>query len=124
MRQLRRSEFEGLVHQALGLLPARVRELLENVAIVVEDWPTREQLAEAGLDHRHDLLGLYQGVPLPERDGGMVLLPDKITLFQRPIELVCETREEVVEQVRVTVLHEVGHYLGLDEETLERLGYG
>ena len=123
MRRLRRTEFLHLVEEALRKLPPRIRAAMDNVAIVVEDWPTRQQLAEAGMEGRYDLLGLYQGIPLPEREGSMVLLPDKITLFQRPIEELCETVEEVVEEVRVTLLHEIGHYLGLSEADLERLGY-
>ncbi len=113
-----------MVRQALEELPQGVKRSMENVAILVEDWPSAEELDEAGVTGRGQLFGLYTGVPLGERDGGLPLLPDTITLFQRAIESASSSREDVVREIRVTVLHEVGHYLGMSEEDLERLGYG
>ena len=117
------SEFQRLVRQAFQELPVQFEHSLENVAILVEDWPTGDDLKEAGMEG-HDLFGLYTGVPLPEREGGLAPSPDTITLFQRPIESACGSREDVVREIRITLLHEVGHYLGMGEEDLEKLGYG
>ena len=113
-----------MVRLALQELPTQIDYALENVAILVEDWPGEDDPEVAGPEGPYDLFGVYSGVPLPEREGGLPPLPDRITLFQRPIEAACATREDVLREVRTTVLHEVGHYLGLDEEDLERLGYG
>ncbi len=126
---MRRSEFERLVVRALESLPAEIDERLDNVAIVVEDWPDEEQLALGDEDpHDHGaygLLGLYQGVPLNARDGyGMGgVLPDKISIFRRPIEAMGLDHRETVEEIRKTVLHEIGHHMGFSEGDLERLGY-
>ena len=122
--RITRREFESLVLRAFEDLPPKLLEALENLAVLVEDLPTPELLDVAGVRNRYSLFGLYQGVPLPERYGGMPSLPDTITLFQRPIESVCSSRPAIVREIRVTLLHEVGHYLGLDEEDLDRLGYG
>jgi len=121
--RLSRPEFQKLVRQAFRELPVQFEHALENVAILVEDWPTGDDLKEAEMEG-HDLFGLYTGVPLPEREGGLAPSPDTITLFQRPIESACGSREDVVREIRITILHEVGHYLGMGEEDLERLGYG
>ena len=117
-------EFQRLVHQALQELPQRIQDVLENVAILVEDWPSGDDLEMAGEEDRHHLFGLYTGVPLPEREGGPPPLPDTISVFQHPIESACASHEDVIREVRVTLLHEVGHYLGMSEEDLDRLGYG
>ena len=122
--RLTRREFHRLVFQSLRGLPLRVRDSLENLAVLVEDWPSGDDLENAGLKRRRELFGLYTGVPLPDRSGGLPPLPDTITLFQRPIESVCTSRDEVAHQLRVTLLHEVGHYLGMSEDDLEQLGYG
>ena len=119
-----RREFRRLVYQAFDQLPARVKESLGNVAIVVEDWPKGEDLEQVAVEAPHELFGLYVGIPLAERSDGDPLLPDKIVLFRRPIEEACGSRDEIVREVRVTLLHEVGHFLGLGEEELEQLGYG
>ena len=126
---MRRTEFERLVVEALESLPPEIAGQLDNVAIVVEDWPDEEQLAIGGDDPHghgpHGLLGLYQGVPLTEREGyGMGgVLPDKISIFQRSIETMSLSRTETIEEIRKTVLHELGHHLGFSEGDLERLGY-
>ncbi|MGQ9645477.1 MAG: metallopeptidase family protein [Thermodesulfobacteriota bacterium] len=120
--KLTRKEFEETVIVALKRLPKFIKEKMENVDVVVERQASQELLNEMGLCSPFELLGLYQGVPYDRRGFfyGNVL-PDKITLFQIPIEAICETKEEVKEKVREVVVHEVGHYFGLDEERLREL---
>ena len=120
--KLTRREFEELVVQALKRLPKFFKKKMKNVDVVVEDRASRELLLEMGLQSPSELLGLYQGVPLDRRGFyyGNVL-PDKITLFQIPIEMMCKTREEIQERVKEVVIHEVGHYFGLDDERLREL---
>lgn len=116
--------FESLVVDVLDELPEQILEMLDNVDVVIEAWPSPEQLEEAGLGTEGTLYGLYEGVPLTARDGGYFLIPpDKITIFKGPIEQTCRTREEVAEQVRITVIHEVAHHFGIGEERLEELGW-
>ena len=124
MVRLTRREFLRLVQRAYLELPDNVTGVLRNLEVVVERWPSADLMADLGLADRHELMGLYVGVPLPERGSELPQLPDLIYLFQRPIELRCSTPQQVVEEVRITLLHEVGHYFGLDEEDLERQGYG
>ncbi len=110
---------------ALKKLPQFIKEKMENVDVVVEDRASRNLLSEMGLQSPSELLGLYQGVPLGRRGFyyGNVL-PDKITLFQIPIESICKTEEEIKEKIREVVIHEVGHYFGLDDEELRKLERG
>ncbi len=124
MIRLSRKEFRDLAAERFEELPAGILAYLENLDVVVEEWPSAELLAESGATRPDELLGLYTGVSRLERGDGLPMLPDKITLFQRPIEAICRSREEVSLEVRKTLLHEVGHYLGMDEAELERLGYG
>lgn len=121
---LSRQEFQQLVSQAIASLPRRVVTRLNNVEVVVKDHPTHEELAMAGTDPAQTLFGLYTGIPLTERSTsyGMVL-PDKITLYQRSIEEGCRTKREIQEQIRTTLLHEIGHHFGLSEDDLEEAGY-
>ncbi len=120
--KLTRKEFEEAVVAALKRLPKFIKEKMENVDVVVEDRAPQDLVTEMGLHSSSELLGLYQGVPLDRRGFyyGNVL-PDKITLFQVPIESICKTKEEVKEKVREVVIHEVGHYFGLDDERLREL---
>lgn len=118
-----RIEFENLVAEALDSLPEEIQAWLDNVAIVVGERPSREQLAQVGLGPGHSLFGLYVGVPKTHRGftyGEVV--PDKILIFRQPIERACRTPEEIREQVRRTVLHEIGHHFGLDEDELRDAG--
>jgi predicted Zn-dependent protease with MMP-like domain len=120
--KLTRDEFEKAVVSALKRLPKFFKKKMENVDVVVENAAFPELLAEMGLRSPFELLGLYQGIPLGRRGFyyGNVL-PDKITLFQIPIESMCRTRQEIEEKVREVVIHEVGHYFGLDDERLREL---
>lgn len=120
---MERRRFLRLVRRALDGLPSPYAEWLENVDVVVERRPQRHQLRDAGLADDELLFGLYEGIPLTERssDYGMVL-PDKVTIFQEPLELACSTDAELVAEVRSTVLHELAHHFGISDEELERLG--
>ncbi len=115
-------DFEALVRDALAGLPAAFLNRLENVDVLVEEWPSPDQLSGAGLEEDDLLYGLYEGVPLTEREGYNLALPDRITIFQGPIEGDCATPGEVVEQVRETVVHEVAHYFGIRDAQLEEWG--
>jgi predicted Zn-dependent protease with MMP-like domain len=124
-----REEFDVLVEEALGTIPERFRDALKNIAIVVEDEPTLEQLASIDDDESDDghlddmtLLGLYEGTPLTERkwdDGNR--LPDKVTLFQGPIEDASEDEDDVVVAIGETLIHEIGHYFGLSEDEIQAI---
>jgi predicted Zn-dependent protease with MMP-like domain len=120
--KLTRREFEEIVVSALRRLPKFFKKKMKNVDVTVENRAPRDLLSEMGLRSPSELLGLYQGVPLDRRGFyyGNVL-PDKITLFQIPIESMCQTKEEVEEKVKEVVIHEVGHYFGLDDDKLREL---
>jgi predicted Zn-dependent protease with MMP-like domain len=120
-----RTRFEQLVQDALGSIPARFRKAIHNVAIVVEDEPSPELLREMDIEPPDTLFGLYQGTPLTERrwDYGNTL-PDRITLFQGPIERESVDEEDAVIAIGETVIHELGHYFGLSEEEIEAIEEG
>lgn len=125
-------EFEGLVQEALDSMPDQFMEDMENVAVVIADEPTEDELNRidddgrpAGTWYGEEILGLYSGVPLTERyyddmDGGF---PDVITIFKGPHERCFATREQIAEEVRKTVIHEIGHHFGLDDARLHEMGY-
>ena len=124
--QMRLEDFERHVLSAYQRLPQWALDALDdgNIDIVVEDWPGPEAEGAFDPDHGHGaLLGLYVGVPLIDRYGGDPILPDCIYIYRRPILEVCDSYDSVVEEIRITLLHEIGHYLGLGEQDLERLGY-
>lgn len=121
---MRRDEFEELVLDAIGELPEELLARLDNVAVVVEQWPSRDQMATGGLESEEELLGLYEGIPLTDRGDYNLVLPDKITIFQGPVEAMCHTRGEMAREVKVTVAHEIAHHFGIDDERLEELGLG
>jgi predicted Zn-dependent protease with MMP-like domain len=126
MRLMRipRAEFDRLVAEAIEGLPYDFREKLENVEVIVEDYPTSEHYGERQPPPGELLLGLYHGVPLTERSvWGTPLFPARITIFQGPIERVAHTPSEIVAQVRRTVLHEIAHHFGIPEQRLRELGY-
>ncbi len=117
-----RDKFERLVTEAIALIPARFRREMKNLALVVEDEPSRELLDEMEVEPPDSLYGLYQGTPLPERTWGYGnVLPDRVTLFQKPIEEDCEDEDEVRAVIGETLIHEVGHYFGLSEEEIEEI---
>ena len=119
------AEFRRLVTEALDGVPERFRSCLEGLAVDVEPSPDRRTLRSVGLTDPRDLLGLYQGTPLTERSVQDPLRwPERIVIYQDNIQRMCRTRRQIVCQVRATVLHEIGHHLGLDEQELEDLGYG
>ena len=115
-----RPEFETLVERALRTLPRRFKDKISNVAVVVEDWADEETLGQLGIEPPDTLYGLYRGIDLTRRDTSYGnVLPDTIHIYQGPIEEDCGDAEEMAELVRDTVIHEIGHYFGLDDDTME-----
>jgi len=115
-----REKFERLVVEAVTLIPKRFRREMKNLALVVEDEPSIELLQEMDIVPPDSLYGLYQGTPLPERDWGFGnVLPDRITLYQRPIEEDCDDEDDVRAVIGETLIPEVGHYFGLSEEEIQ-----
>jgi predicted Zn-dependent protease with MMP-like domain len=119
---MNRAAFERLVTEAVALIPKRFRREIRNLALVVEDEPSPALLEEMEIEPPDSLYGLYQGTPLTERrwDYGNTL-PDRITLFQKPIEEDCEDEDEVRAVIGETLIHEVGHYFGMSEEEIEEI---
>jgi len=120
---MEREQFEKLVVKALEALPQVFKDSLENVDVVVENEPTPEEAKSVDVTHRRMVLGLYQGVPLARRSHnyGMVM-PDKITIFQKNIERICGTDERIVRLVTHTVQHELAHHFGISDKRLRDLG--
>ena len=115
-----REKFERLVVEAVTLIPKRFRREMKNLALVVEDEPGIELLQEMEIVPPDSLYGLYQGTPLPERGWGFGnALPDRITLYQRPIEEDCDDEDDIRAVIGETLIHEVGHYFGLSEEEIQ-----
>ena len=120
---LNQHRFEWLVEKALSELPPEIHEMMENVVVVVQRNATAEQLSAVGIGPGSSLLGLYEGVPLTERTSSYgMILPDKITIFQDPIERICANDVGIIRQVRRTVLHEVAHHFGISDQRLRDLG--
>ncbi len=119
MSDRRRARFARLVNRALDELPAEFRERMRNIEVIVDDEP------EAALvDERGDLLGLYEGVPLTERGLDEPYLPDRITIFRKPIERITASPQAQAEIVRDTVVHEIAHHFGISDDRLDQLGLG
>lgn len=117
-----RERFERLVARAIDSLPEEFRTKLENIDVVVEDWPTQWQLAKAGLRRGQTLLGLYEGVPLTKRGEHYGLVPpDKITIFQKPIEAKCRYDAEITTEIQRVVRHEIAHHFGITDVRLEQI---
>ena len=116
MVAMSREQFEDAVSEALDRIPGDLARMMDNVVVLVEDDPP---------DGESDLLGLYEGTPLTERDGWWAAgsLPDRITIFRNPTLAACDTADEVVDEVRVTVVHEIAHHFGIDDERLHELGW-
>ena len=113
--ELDRAAFEALVDQALDEIPAEIASQVHNVVVLVEDEPPADE---------PDLLGVYEGVSLTERTADHTGLPDRITVFRNPLLEMCDTPEELVREVRITVVHEIAHHFGIDDDRLHDLGYG
>jgi predicted Zn-dependent protease with MMP-like domain len=115
-----RDRFEALVADALDAIPPELGELMDNVVVVVEDQPSPEQMAEHG-----PLFGLYEGTDLTERTplSYSMVLPDRITIFAGPISAVCDTEEELADEILDTVIHEIAHHFGIDDARLDELGW-
>lgn len=113
--------FERIVRQAVEGIPPQFKDALENIDIVIEDFPDPDELEEMGIEP--PLLGLYQGTPLPERVLGEVDFPDKISLYRGEFERMGIRGKELVDEIRITVIHEIGHYFGLDDDEMEEMGY-
>ena len=122
---MKKERFDELVEEVLDSLPEEFTELLDNVVIFVEDAPSAATLAESEVPEGEALFGLYEGVPLTERthDYGLVA-PDRITIFQNPIEQACESEDEVALQIRRTVLHEIAHFFGIEEDRMGEIEGG
>jgi predicted Zn-dependent protease with MMP-like domain len=117
-------EFDRIVKKALRRVPAEIRRHLDNIIISVRKRPSRQMLREMDLPPGETLFGIFEGVPLIERSvTSPPLFPDTILIFQEPLEAACETDEEIEEEIEITVVHEVAHFLGMSEERLAELGY-
>jgi predicted Zn-dependent protease with MMP-like domain len=119
---MQRADFERLVEEALLDIPRRFRKAMKNVAVVVEDEPPEHILEELEIEQPDSLFGLYQGTPLPERSWSYGnALPDRISIYQRPIEDACDDEDAIMDCVAETVIHEFGHYFGMSEEEIEEI---
>jgi len=122
MVKMTREEFEKVVEKAISDLPAKFRRKMENIAVVIEEEPSEEIMLQMHLRSRKELLGLYQGVPITKRDSNYCnVLPDKITIFKKPIEALNQEEEELKSTIRGVVIHEIGHYFGMDEGDIEQV---
>lgn len=123
--KLTEAQFDRVVARAIERIPLEIRRYLDNIVITVKKRPSAGMMQEMGMHPDDYPLGLFQGVPLIERSATTPpLYPDMIYLFQEPLEEMCDTREELEEEIEVTVVHEVAHYIGMTEERLAELGYG
>ncbi len=119
------TEFEALVERALSSLPRQFKDKIRNVAVVVEDWADDETLEEVGIEPPDTIYGLYRGTDITRRDSSYGnVLPDTIHIYQGPIEEDCVDAEEMADLVKDTVIHEIGHYFGLDDDTMEGIEQG
>jgi len=109
-------EFDALVEEALDTIPQELWDRVDNVVVLVEDEPPEDE---------PDLLGVYDGISLSERDSMYgAVLPDRVTLFRRPLKEMCDDRDDLAEEIAITVVHEIGHFFGLEEDELHELGWG
>ena len=119
---MERQDFETIVFRAIEALPAEFKIKLENVDILVEDWPSPQQIRQLRLRSKAQLLGLYEGVPQTRRDSGYnLVLPDKITIFQKPIEAQCRSIQEIESEIGRVVRHEIAHHFGIGDATLYKI---
>jgi predicted Zn-dependent protease with MMP-like domain len=118
-----RAVFEGLVAQALDAIPQDIRQRMENVEVVVEDWPDANTISRAGVKHAGQLLGFYHGVPLTRRSHSYrLVLPDKISIYRIPILMRCSGPDEVQRTVQRVLRHEIGHHFGIHDDRLLEIG--
>ena len=119
---MERQRFEELVRQALDELPDEIAQRMSNVDVEVQEWPTSGQLRSTGVPAGRTLLGLYQGIPLTRRTSGYQMVPpDRIIIFQRPLEMVARSDENLVRRVQSTVIHEVAHHFGISDKRLQEI---
>jgi predicted Zn-dependent protease with MMP-like domain len=118
MERIGPEEFDRLVGEALDSIPEEFGPYLDNVAVTVEDEPARGELRSLRLSPGHTLFGIYRGTPLPDREAGYAGLPDTIVIFRLPILRAARSREEALEQIRDTVIHEIGHHFGFSDQDL------
>jgi len=122
LRYMEKQRFGILVTRAIEELPPEFQSRLENVDVLVEDWPSPMQLRQLGLRHNTELLGLYEGIPQTRRGSGYnLVLPDKITIFQKPIEAKCHSDRQIETEIGKVVRHEIAHHFGIGDETLYRI---
>ncbi len=120
--RVRKLRFERIVASVLKGLPPHIVDMMDNVNVVVANEPTAEQRSRG--PESDSLFGLYEGTPLTQRGGYAFALPDQITIFRRPLEDACDSDEELAEEIRITVLHELAHHLGFEEDRIGELGLG
>ena len=122
--KLSEKDFDSAVKRAISRIPGEIRRHLDNILITVQKQPSRKMLMDLRVAHDRPLLGLYIGTAMPERSAVYPpLYPDTIYIFQRPLEEICETLAELEEQIEITVVHEIAHFLGISEDRLIELGY-
>ena len=122
LRDMEKRKFEAIVFRAIEALPAEFQSKLENVDVMIEDWPSPNQIRRLGLRYKTQLLGLYEGVPQTKRDSGYNLVPpDKITIFQKPIELKCRSDKEIEMEIGRVVYHEIAHHFGIGDAALYKI---
>jgi predicted Zn-dependent protease with MMP-like domain len=122
MVSMDRQQFEKLVDRAIEALPEEFKSKLENIDVLVEDWPSPQQINKLKLRNKAQLLGLYEGIPQTKRDSGYnMVLPDKITIFQKPIESECRSDKEIEAEIGRVVQHEIAHYFGIGDATLYKI---
>jgi predicted Zn-dependent protease with MMP-like domain len=123
--KLSEKDFDRIVKKVIRSIPEEIQQYLDNIVISVKKHPSKKMLQEMGLSPEEPLLGLYDGVSLMDRSAtSPPLFPDSIILFQEPLEEMCETIQELEEEIEITVVHEVAHFVGISDERLEELGYG
>jgi predicted Zn-dependent protease with MMP-like domain len=121
---LSRSQFEALVEQALAELPAEILQYMDNVAMTIADWPSASELKRARVTHPRQLFGMYEGIPLTKRGRHYhAVAPDRIILYQGPLQAAHHTLPALREQIRRTVVHEIAHHFGISEARIRELGY-